>query len=676
MSTPLSAVDRTKSAIAVAASLYAVAACIVVFFAHDSPNHWRAIPDWIALPAQVLAIAAAVAVIVGCWRTARPTATLWIIICAYGAMSLIATCVWNWWRPMGRVPSLSFADAFYLLDYALMTAAYVVAFRRLGGSFGRWETWLDTATIVGALLGTFWATLLGTFLPPGLKPHVNIPYALAYAFSLSVLMAMAVLLFLRVPRSRRAAPTLLIMAGLSVALWELGWLATWLTDRNYVGLYYNLGDVLACVFITIAAAMTPRRPEPEHDLESAEQSAYSFAPALSALMAIALFSASLATTRAPDAWILVGLIILLTLLFVTRQRAARRKLAYLHRMLSLRTADARVTELVRQSGDVFLVVDAGGHVTFASPAAEAMLGMRPTVALGRDLVALFGERHTGAVAGFFRHLVGDASPPAPIELIFEGANGAQRILKVSGANHLANPNIAGLTLTVRDISEQRRLERDILHAVNRERTTLAGSFHDGLGQELSGVAMLLHSLTSSSSLDPVQVRAQVQAIVPHMSGAVRAARELAQGLSPTYVVRGSLRDALNGLATSRDERPSVDVEVDPDLDDSILDELAADHVFRIAHEAVQNAIRHADCSYIEVQLGERAEHMELSILDDGIGYRASESSIGSIGVRFMEHRARVMGGTFAIGRRANGGTRVAVSVALRNVSRADIRRRG
>jgi PAS domain S-box-containing protein len=576
-------------------------------------------------------------------------------------MSLLSSYAWNDWRPLGKVPALSFPDLCYLTDYALLTVAYAVAFLRYGGSLRDPRTWLDVLTVVVALLGSFWGTFLGTFQPSAHGQHVGISYALAYSTSLSLWMAMATLLFLRMP-SLRLMPMLLVGAGLVDAIWEVGWLATWLTDHNYVGLYYNFGDVLCFTMIAAAAGITPQRPDPQERVVSAERSVYEFLPTLSVLVAIALVGATLASTRASEAWILVGLVTLTALLLVTRQAAARRKLAELNRVLAVRAADARVTELVRQSSDAILVIDARGLVAFASPATETIIGVAPPKVIGTSAALLLGAEHREAIERFLRRLKAESTPPTSLELPVEVPFGPPRILKLHGTNRLSNAHIDGLTLTISDVSEQRGLERDVLTAANHERLRLAGDIHDGLGQELSGIALMLQGLAKSPNLGVAQQQAELRTITAHVTQAISGARDLARGLSPIYVVRGSLCDALRRLGREVGNTPPVHVEVDRRLVDWAFDELPADHLYRIAREAVQNACRHGSCSRIDVRLRMNDDTLLLEVTDDGVGYGHPATTDSGFGLRLMEYRARVIGASFEIGPRPEGGTSVRVRV--------------
>ena len=659
-----STVDRVRRVLAIAAVAYAVSAAVSIAVAPHAPRPWRLLPDWVALPVQLIAIASCATLLPKRFRPPR-TGAIWTLIGAFCVMSLLASVMWNLWRPHGAAPSLSSVDLFYLIDYATITIAYACLFARYGGSFRDPRTWLDIIIIMVALLSVFWGALLGTLLPPAHGQRINVPYAMTYASSVSAWMAMAALLFLRMP-GLRPVPLLLIIAGLLDALWEVGWLATWLTDRSYVGFYYNLGDVACFALIACAVALASSQTVPPSSNSGELRSAHAFVPTLAMLLAMGIVGASLASTRAPDAWILVGLVILTTVLLVARQSAASRKLAALNRELAFRVADARLTELVRQSADAYLIIDTRGIVAFASPSIERHTGTSAFNAVGSRAAALFGAEYEDTLARFISRLTNALEPPAPLELSLESQHGPRRVLKIQGANKLDNVHIKGLTLTLSDISEQRALERDVLTAANLERLRLAGDIHDGLSQELSGIALMLQGLTKSRDLGAAQPRTELRGIVDQVLAAIHGTRDLARGLSPIYVVRGSLCDALQRLGRDNGGEPKVQVFLDPPLFDLIIDELPADHLYRIAREAVQSAAGNGS-PRIEIHLRRVDPHLTLEIASDGATDRPAIDN--EYGLRLMEYQARIIGATFDSVRKESGGILIRVAVRLWNVAR-------
>jgi signal transduction histidine kinase len=241
------------------------------------------------------------------------------------------------------------------------------------------------------------------------------------------------------------------------------------------------------------------------------------------------------------------------------------------------------------------------------------------------------------------------------------------MLRVSGANHLDNLNIRGLALTVSDITTERTLERDVLDVANQERVRLASDIHDGLAQQLVGVKMLIQAVSKRSAEHPERAQEDLREIVNHMGEAVESARSLAHGLSPLHVMRGSLGDALQRLETIAEGVAAVRVAVDRRLTDLALDDNAADHLYRIAREAVQNAIRHGCCASVDVEVRTTDHDLTLSIVDDGQGDPEQSYVPSGLGLRLMDYRARILGGTFVIAGRRPFGTTVQVTVPLRGV---------
>lgn len=648
--------------------LYAIAAGVTLALLPGLPRSLAsAIGDWIAVPMQVIAILVSVRVI---WRrrgSGGYAMGIWVLVGAFSAMALLSTYVWNVWRIPTEEPTLSVADGCYFVDYALMTLAYALTFMRFGGSFRSARTWLDAVTILVALLGTFWATLLGPFSPVARGRTIGLLFGGAYAVSIGLLMTMAALLFIRLPRARRRPiPALLIAAGIIDVIWEIAWLANWLPEVDLVGPYYNFGDVLCFACIACAGALVPKRSEPESERASAERNTYTFLPTLWALLAAAIIAVVLASSHATDAWIVVSLVALTALLILTRQAAMREDLAVLTRALAVRAADARLTELVRQSADAFLVVGSQGTISFASPATERVLHVAADRLPGTRAVGLLGAEHEAALSAFLQRVAAEPASPEPME-VMQTSQGALRVLKFWGANQLANPHIEGLALTVTDITALRKLERQVLEVANQERVRLAGDIHEGLGQQLTGITMMLQGAAKAPHRDPLKQQEYLQMIVGHMGEAIRSARDLARGLSPIYVVGGSLHGALQNLGKETGAGPRVSVEVDPSFDDRIIGDFPADHLFRIAQEAVQNASRHSGGMNTWVELRVLEDHLVLTVDDDGCGYEELAASNAGLGLRLMEYRARVIGGAFSIRHPPKAGTHVKVTVPLRYV---------
>jgi len=644
------------------AGLYAIAIGFTLALTSGHTDlEW--IADWCALPSQFAALTLGICLL---WPRATPIArdgAAWVWVLAFTALSPAATYIWNTSSRTSGREVLSGPDLVYLADYWLLTIAFAIWFVRAGGSFRARRTWLDGFTMAAVLLVALWSFFLGPAEATGTSQGITFAATFGYSVTIVCMMSMAALLCLQMPAFRHSVPILLVIgAGVIDVAWEIMWMASWLTDRDYVGPFYNFGDVLCftgiCTSIAITQSESDRPPAPADPARRLD----SFLPVLAVLMAIALVAGFVATTRAVEAWILVSLAALCALLLLTRERSARAEVRALNGQLARRQADARLTELVRCSADLILVVDVDGLITFASPATAELLGIAPEALNKTPAIDLFGAEHRATLQELMAQSLDRPGVPVIAELRVQRDANKPRACQLVAVNQRANQLINGFVLTVTDVSEQRLLEREVLDAASRERIRLAGEIHDGLGQQLVGIAMLLQGVANAKNQDTQALRQEVRSAVGQINQVVGAARDLARGLSPIGVVRGSLGNALGRLATHRGTPPELRIDIDPSFEDGGIDDFCADHLHRIAQEAVSNAVRHGGCAHIEISLCRVGTDIQLEIADDGRGFGVLAPEHPGIGLRLMQYRARIIGATLHVQHEPGEGTRVSVTV--------------
>ncbi len=217
---------------------------------------------------------------------------------------------------------------------------------------------------------------------------------------------------------------------------------------------------------------------------------------------------------------------------------------------------------------------------------------------------------------------------------------------------------------VQDITERKELEHEIIEIANREQQRIGSDLHDGLGQELTGVALMLRGLSAKIKKSDASLTPAVDEIVVLVNHTIENARSLARGLSPVSLDLGGLVFALRALAARAREMYGVDVRlrsrVWPEL---TLDEATANHLYRIAQEAVTNAVRHGQANLITVQLLVEDRNVRLTITDNGVGLPEGppdepRHSVSGMGLKIMAYRARMIDGEVTIERLREGGTRV------------------
>ena len=651
--------------IAVLAWAYAISIPIVFELSGWPPQRVNALSPWIAVPVQTSAFLLVAWLLLGRGLASHPLRQFWWLVLAYIAVNPVATYFWNTVRGSVERETLNLYDGLYLLDYWILTAAFALMFLRAGGTFKSIRVWLDGATMFAVQLVALWSFFLTPSVPKGLGDDISLASMLSYSLTLAALTTMAALLCIQLPKYRGRYGVLLLVGGaVATVAWEIIWLASWLVDFEFIGPYCNYGDLLCFACLTSAVSAAQYQTLLQAEAVNPQRRVDSFLPALAVLMAIALVAGTLATTKRLETWILVALVALCALLMITRQRSVRAELRALNHQLAVREADARLTELVRRTTDLIVVVDKGGMISFASPAAGSTLAIPAAQMPGMPAAQLFGASHEASLQRFLDRVFSDTEVSEVLELRVASPSGDVRTFKLGAVNQLANPLINGIVLTAHDVTGQRALEREVLDVATRERVRLSGDIHDGLGQELTGVALLLHAAATAPDPDPEKQRRQLKSIVDQVNRTIGAARDLARGLSPLHVVLGSLSSALYRLSQESNPQMPIRLHIDPDFDDRLVDSSSADHLYRIVQEAVTNSLRHSGGTHIDIELHSTGGTLVLSIADNGRGIPRRSAEDGGLGLRLMEYRARLLGGALRLSGPGEPGTRIEVTMPL------------
>lgn len=219
--------------------------------------------------------------------------------------------------------------------------------------------------------------------------------------------------------------------------------------------------------------------------------------------------------------------------------------------------------------------------------------------------------------------------------------------------------------TARDVTEQKRLERMILEISDREKEHLGRELHDGLCQTLAGIAALSTTLSRElAAKSEAAMSAAAAEIAQLLNEAINEAHTLAHGLSPVGLAEDGLDEALETLALNVQHRFGVSCTLESVRPFARLDHGVEANLFRIAQEAVSNALTHGKGDRIEIGLGSHNGQGVLSVRDDGVGIPEKARNAGGIGMYTMEYRARLIGGSLAVRRRTPCGTAVTCTFSL------------
>ena len=215
--------------------------------------------------------------------------------------------------------------------------------------------------------------------------------------------------------------------------------------------------------------------------------------------------------------------------------------------------------------------------------------------------------------------------------------------------------------------ERRRLERALLETGERERRAVGHQLHDGPCQQIT--AALLRCKVAHNALTAGGAQAEaahLQAITELLDASVAEIHDLARGLSPAELSPGALAAALDDLARRVRASGIVDCEFHHDGVTRPADLELSSQLFRIAQEAVANALRHASARRIRIELARGAEGDRLLVRDDGVGF-APDGNRDGMGLRIMRYRSELIGGSLSVGAAPGGGTLVTCTVPLPEV---------
>lgn len=214
------------------------------------------------------------------------------------------------------------------------------------------------------------------------------------------------------------------------------------------------------------------------------------------------------------------------------------------------------------------------------------------------------------------------------------------------------------------VVERRHLQDELIDAVWYQQRRFGQELHDTLGQQLTGIGMIARSLERKLASRSIPEADAVGEIAAMIQDAKQEARQLAKGLFPVEVDAEGLRAALEELAETTQDRYEIACVFRHDRRVDIRDNNVATHLFRIAQEAVTNAVKHSRAGHIEIGLSATEGGPALRVLDDGEGISDDclDRSKG-IGLQIMRYRANVIGAVLKIEPAPAGGTAVTCLVS-------------
>lgn len=313
--------------------------------------------------------------------------------------------------------------------------------------------------------------------------------------------------------------------------------------------------------------------------------------------------------------------------------------------------------LAETASEGIILINTKGLIQYINPSAEAMFGYAREVLTGQSVNRLMPQTMRKFHDQYINNYLETGIPKiigSGRQLIGQRKNGSQFpfYLSIGDINLKHTRLFAGVIM---DLSEQQRLQREIMEVPVREQRRIGQELHDGIGQQLTGLGMLARSLVNKASKPEYELASQLSTGLQEALAQVRA---LSRGLVPFEIDAPGFIRALQNLVDEirRQSHIPVTLEIIKEIefgnDDMVM------HLYRIAQEALNNAIKHARANKIYVAIDIDHGDGILEINDNGCGIPDDASQFEGLGLSIMKYRCSLFEGTIDIDSAESGGTKV------------------
>ncbi len=337
-------------------------------------------------------------------------------------------------------------------------------------------------------------------------------------------------------------------------------------------------------------------------------------------------------------------------------------------LLEIQDQKRRLRSILDTAVDAFVIIDEHGNIESINPAGQRMFGYQEDEVIGQNVRMLmpepFAAEHTSYIQRYLR------TGNAKIIGIGREVQAKRKDGTLFPADLAVSAFYDGKALftgVLRDVSERKAMQSEVLQIAEAEQRRIGQELHDDAQQQLSALTMIARNTADSITpfLTQTPELATVQAKVERLARGLREAnqslREVARGLVPLQIDAHGLRDALERLATQVSETQELTCQCVFDKAVDVEDAVAATHLYRIAQEAVNNSLKHGSASRIEISLKVQREMLTLEIVDNGAGISESDDRRGR-GLQIMGYRAGLIGAVLSVRRAGSTGTIVSCSL--------------
>ncbi len=316
-----------------------------------------------------------------------------------------------------------------------------------------------------------------------------------------------------------------------------------------------------------------------------------------------------------------------------------------------------VSTILDTVGALVVVLDNEGRILRFNPACELTTGYSMEEVQGKCIWDLFlPPQEIDQFRGVFEVLRTDLLPQ-DYQSCWMTRHGDQRLIAWTSTLLPGNSDTSNYIIaTGIDITERKQLEKAILDISAREQRRIGQDLHDGLGQHLTGIAFMAKVHEAKLAEKMSSETDDAAKIVRLVNDAIHRTRELSRGLLPVVSDSHGLMSALQMWATEVEDLFGISCRFQCETPVHIHDNTTATHLYHIAQEAVNNAIKHGQPSTVLIQLTAENRRGTLKITDNGRGFAEVSAGSGGMGLHIMKYRAGMIGGVLEVQPNPNSGT--------------------
>ena len=330
----------------------------------------------------------------------------------------------------------------------------------------------------------------------------------------------------------------------------------------------------------------------------------------------------------------------------------------------LKESEAMARSILDTTVDAIITIDDQAIIKSYNISAERLFLYTPDEVLGKNVKILMPEpyrrehddyiqnyHNTGnkKIIGIGREVMGRRKDGSTFPMY----------LAVSEVN-VNNQRI--YTGIIRDITENRRLEQEVLRISEHERHRIGQDLHDGLGQMLTGITLINKSIFKKLEEQEHPLASNVEEVTGLLKEADEFARGLSRNLIPVELESNGLIAALHRLIQNAKRLFNIECSLENPLQIHFSDPTAATHLFRIIQEATSNAVKHGDASNVRILMDCDDSRLIIRIEDNGSGFSDTWDTHKGLGVRIMKFRSRLIGATLDITDSPMGGADIVITL--------------